>query len=54
MNPTAIPRRRPPRRSSKEHAKAIKEEVDKLKCPKAIKDVFYSEWLANIVVVKKK
>ena len=33
---------------------AIKEEVTKLKRAGAIKEVFYSEWLANTVVVKKK
>ena len=30
------------------------EEVLKLKRAKAINEVFYPEWLANIVVVKKK
>ena len=29
-------------------------EVNKLKQARAIKEVFYSEWLANTVVVKKK
>lgn len=32
----------------------MKEEVDKLKQVKAIKEVFYPDWLAYIVVVKKK
>ena len=31
VNPIAAPKRQPPRRSSKEHAEAIKEKVDKLK-----------------------
>ena len=44
----------PPRRSSKEHVDAVKEEVDKLKQAGAIKEVFYPDWLANTVVVKKK
>ena len=43
-----------PRRPSREHAEAIREEVTKLKRAGAIKEVFYLEWLANIVVVKKK
>ena len=43
-----------PRRSSDVHAIAVKEEVDKLKEAKAIKEIFYPEWLANTVIVKKK
>ena len=39
---------------SKEHAEAVREEVAKLKQAGAIKEVFYPEWLANTVVVKKK
>ena len=47
-------KKQPPRRSSKEHSDAIKEEVIKLKRAGVIKEVFYPEWLANTVVVKKK
>ena len=54
VNPTILPRKQPPRRSSKEHSDAVKEEVNKLKQVGAIKEVFYPEWLANTVVVKKK
>ncbi|XP_075633839.1 uncharacterized protein LOC142606361 [Castanea sativa] len=54
INPAIVPRRQPPRRSSKEHSKAVKEEVLKLKKAGAIKEVFYPEWLAYTVVVKKK
>ena len=54
VNPTVILKKQPPRCSSKEHAKAVKEEVLKLKRVGAINEVFYLEWLANIVVVKKK
>ena len=54
VNPSVTPRRQPPRRPSKEHAKAVKNEVTKLKQAGAIKEVFYSQWLANTVVVKKK
>ena len=54
VNLSIIPRKQPPRRSSKDHYEAIKEEVTKLKRVEAIKEVFYPEWLANTVVVKKK
>ena len=54
VNPTVIPKKQPPRRSSKEHSEAVKEEVLKLKQAGAIKEVFYAEWQANTVVVKKK
>ena len=54
VNPTSIPKKQPPRRPSKEHANAVKDEVTKLKKAGAIKEVFYLEWLANTVVVKKK
>ncbi|KAF3955964.1 hypothetical protein CMV_018877 [Castanea mollissima] len=54
VNPAIIPRRQLPRRSSKEHAEAVKEEVLKLKRAGALKEVFYSEWLVHTVVVKKK
>ena len=54
VNPSATPRKQPPRLSFKDHSNAVKDEVMKLKQAGAIKEVFYSEWLANIVVVKKK
>ena len=54
MNTRAAPKRQPLRRSSKEHAEAMKDEVIKLKQAGAIKETFYLEWLANTVVVKKK
>ena len=41
VNPGAISRRQPPRHFSKEHAKAIREEVNKLKQARAIKEAFY-------------
>ena len=52
--PSIIPKRQPPRRPSKEHAKAVRNEVTKLKQARAIKEVFYPQCLANMVVVKKK
>jgi len=54
VNPSVYPKKQPPRRSSKEHFDAIKEEVLKFKRARAIKEVFYPEWLANMVMVKKK
>ena len=54
VNPFIAPRRQPPRCSSKDHSDAIREEVRKLKQARAIKEVFYPEWLANTMVVKKK
>ena len=54
VNPSITPKKQPFRRSSKEHSDATKDEVTELKQERAIKEVFYPEWLANIVVVKKK
>ena len=53
-NPAITLIKQPPRRSSKDHYEAVKDEVTKLKQAGAIKEVFYLEWLANTVVVKKK
>ena len=54
MNPKVTPQRQPPPYSSKEHAEAVRAEVNKLKQVGAIKEVFYPEWLANTVVIKMK
>ena len=54
VNPAVLPRKQPPQHSSKAHSDAIKEEVNKFKQAGAIKEVFYLEWLANTVIVKKK
>ena len=54
VNPLVALKKQLPRRPSKEHAEAVREEVAKLKQAGAIKEVFYPEWLANTVVVKKK
>ena len=54
VNPSVIPKKQPPWYSSKEHFDAVKEKVVKLKRVGAIKEVFYLEWLANTVVVRKK
>ena len=54
VNPSITPKKQSPWRLSKEHADAIGDKVMKLKQAGTIKEVFYPEWLANIVVVKKK
>ena len=54
VNPSITPKRQPPRRPSKEHVEVVKSEVTKLKQAWAIKEVFYPQWLANTVVVKRK
>ena len=54
VDPSGTPKKQPPQRPSKEHADAIRDEVRKLKQARAIKKVFYPEWLANTVDVKKK
>ena len=41
VNPLIAPRKQPPRRSSKDHYEAVKDEVTKLKRAGAIKEVFY-------------
>ena len=52
--PSVTLKKQPHRRSSKEHSDAVKDEMTKLKRARAIKEVFYPEWLANTIVVKKK
>ena len=54
VNPSVTPKKQPHWRSSKEHFDAVKDEVTKFKQAGVIKEVFYPEWLANTVVVKKK
>ena len=54
VDPLFPPKKQKPRRLAKEHVEAIKQEVKQLKEARAIKEVFFLEWLANTVVVKKK
>ena len=54
INPSITLKRQPPRHPSKEHVEAVRNEVTKLKQAGTIKEVFYPQWLANTVVVKKK
>ena len=39
---------------AKEHIEAVRQEVGRLKEARAIREIFFPEWLANTVVVKKK
>ena len=48
------PKKQKSRRLAKQHIEAVKQEVAKLKEAGAIKEVFFSEWLSNTMVVKKK
>ena len=54
VNPLVAPKKQLPRCPSKEHTETVRQEVTKLKQSGAIKAVFYPEWLANMIVVKKK
>ena len=54
INSSITPKRQPPRCSSKEYAEAVRNKVTKFKQAGTIKEVFYPQWLANMVVVKKK
>ena len=51
---TPPPKRQKLRRSAKQHVKAMKEKVEKLKQARAIKEMFFPEWLSNMIIVKKK
>ena len=54
VNQIVTPKKQPLRHSSREHSDAVKDEVTKLQQTGSIKEVFYPEWLANTVVVRKK
>ena len=54
VDPSVTSKKQPPRRPSNEHIEAIKSEMVKLKQAGAIKEIFYPQWLANTVMVKKK
>ena len=54
VSPSITPKKQPLQCSSREHSNTVKDEVTKLKRAGAIKEVFYLEWLDNIVVVRKK
>ena len=54
VNPSITPKKQPPRRSSKDHFDAIKDEVMKLKHAGAIKEVFYPKWLPTLWLQRRK
>ena len=51
VNPSFLPKKQKPRRSTKEHVEAVRQEVSKLKEAGAIKKIFFLDWLANTMVV---
>ena len=53
VNPSFKPVKKKRRSFALERQKVINEEVDKLLQAKAIREVEYPEWLANVVLVKK-
>ena len=54
VDPSFPPKKQKLRRASKEHVDAVKLDVQRLKEAGVIREIFFSEWLANTVVVKKK
>ena len=54
VDPSFPPNKQKPKRSAREHVEVVKSEVHRLKEARAIKEIHFLEWLANIVVVKKK
>ena len=54
VDPSFPPKKQKPRRLAKEHIEAVRQEVGKLKDAEAIKEIFFLDWLANTVVVRKK
>ena len=49
-----LPKKQKSRRSAKEHMEAVRLEVRRLREAGVIREACFPEWLANIVVVKKK
>ena len=54
VDPLYSPKKQKLRRLTKPHMEAMKEEVEKLKQVGVIKEVFFPNWLANTMIVKKK
>ena len=54
VDPSFPPKKQKSRRSAKEHVEVMRSEVQRLNEAGAIREIFFPEWLANIVVVKKK
>ena len=51
--PSSKPKRQKKRVFAPEQDNAIKEEVQKLTMAKFIQEVYYPNWLVNVVIVKK-
>ena len=54
VDPSFPPKKQKPRRSAKEHVEVMKSEVQRLKEAGVIREIYFPEWLAKTVVVKKK
>ena len=54
VDPLFPPKKQKPRRSAKEHVEAVRMEVRRLKEAGAIREIFFTEWLGNTVVVRRK
>ena len=54
VDPQCLPKKQKPHRPSDAQVEVAKEEVDKLKEARAIKEVYYPGWLDNTVIVRKK
>ena len=54
VDPSFLPKKQKSRRVAKEHVKAVKSKVQRLKEARVIMEIFFPKWLANMVVVKKK
>ena len=54
VDPSFPPKKQKPKRAAKEHVDAVKLEVQRLKEAGVIREIFFPEWLANTVVMKKK
>lgn len=49
-----LPKKQKSRRLAKQHVKTMKQEVERSKQARAIREVFFPEWMSNTMVVKKK
>ena len=54
VDPSFPLKKKKPRRSAKEHVEAVRQAVERLKEAGAIKEIFFPEWLAYTVMVRKK
>ena len=54
VDPSFPPKKQKLRRVAKEHVEVVKSEVQRQKEAGVIREIFFPEWLVNIVVVKKK